>query len=153
MTKHWSWCFRSKTWRSWQCSLSHRQELILVARTLAKEAIIVSKNSNILTETFFPFWKKKNSLSHSKLFHLPCHICHMISHWCWEHGWRGSSKFWRGGGTWVNIWESMRMVKTVLKNTCEGIHLLVKFLAIRQQVCKFTKDELFHTHFSSILFS
>ena len=41
----------------------HRQELTLVARTLAQEAIIFSKNSNILIEIkdlsllFFPLWK------------------------------------------------------------------------------------------------
>ena len=37
------------------------------------------------------------------------------------------------------------------KNTCEGVHLMVKLLAISLQACKFTKNELFYTYFSRIL--
>ena len=36
------------------------------------------------------------------------------------------------------------------ENTCEGVHLLVKLLAINLQVCKFTKNELLHAYFSRI---
>ena len=45
--------------------LCHRQKLTLVAGKLAQEAIIVSKNDNILIEIralslfFFPFWTKQ----------------------------------------------------------------------------------------------
>ena len=46
---------------------------------------------------------------------------------------------WGGGG------------KMLLKNICEGIHMLVKLPAISLQACKFTKNELFHTYFSRIL--
>ena len=38
-------------------------------------------------------------------------------------------------------------LKTLLKNSCEGIHLLVKFPAISLQACNFTKNELLHTFF------
>ena len=31
------------------------------------------------------------------------------------------------------------------KNTCEGVHLIVKLPAISLQACKFTKNELIHT--------
>ena len=37
------------------------------------------------------------------------------------------------------------------KNTCEGVHLIVKLPAISLQACKFTKNELLHIHFSKIL--
>ena len=39
------------------------------------------------------------------------------------------------------------------KNTCEGVNLIVKLPAISLQACKFTKNELFHAHFSRILAS
>ena len=32
------------------------------------------------------------------------------------------------------------------KNTCEGVHLIVKLPAINLQACKFTKNELLHTY-------
>ena len=38
-----------------------------------------------------------------------------------------------------------------LKNTCEGVHLLVKLPAIRLQACNFTNNELFPKHFLRIL--
>ena len=69
-------------------------------------------------------------------------------------GWRGggSSKF-DGGRRLESIHEG-RMgggggLKTLLKNTCEGVHLLVKLLAISLQACKFTKNELLHTQILS----
>ena len=43
---------------------------------------------------------------------------------------------------------SMRGLKTLLNNTCEGTHLLVKLPAISLQACKFTQNELLHTYFS-----
>ena len=42
-------------------------------------------------------------------------------------------------------------LKTVLKGTCEGVHLLVKLPTISLETCKFTENELLHTGFSSIL--
>ena len=38
-----------------------------------------------------------------------------------------------------------------LKNTCEGVHLLVKLPAVSLQACNFTKNELLHAYFSRIL--
>ena len=55
------------------------------------------------------------------------------------HGW----SFWVGGGGGG--------VKTLLKNTYEGVHLLVKLSAISLQACKFTKNKLLHAYFSRIL--
>ena len=46
------------------------------------------------------------------------------------------------------IMEGLRML---LKNTCEGVDLLVKLPAMSQQACKFTKNELLHINFSMIL--
>ena len=40
-------------------------------------------------------------------------------------------------------------LKMLLKNTCEGVHLIVKLLATSLQACKFTKNEL-HTYFARI---
>ena len=40
--------------------------------------------------------------------------------------------------------------KILLKNICEGVHMLVKLPAISLQACKFTKNEL-HIYFSRIL--
>ena len=42
-------------------------------------------------------------------------------------------------------------LKMLSKNTNEGVHLIVKLPAISLQACKFTKNELLHTHFSRIL--
>ena len=42
-------------------------------------------------------------------------------------------------------------LKMLSKNTWEGIHVIVKLPAIILQACKFTKNELLHTHFSRIL--
>ena len=42
-------------------------------------------------------------------------------------------------------------VKIPLRNTCEGVHLIIKLPAISLQACKFTKNELLHTYFSRIL--
>ena len=44
---------------------------------------------------------------------------------------------WAGGGG----------LKMVLQNTCEEVHLLVKFPAISLQACKFTKNKLLQTFF------
>ena len=40
----------------------------------------------------------------------------------------------------------MRGVKMLLKNACEGFHLIVKLPAVSLQACKFTKNEL-HSYF------
>ena len=38
-------------------------------------------------------------------------------------------------------------LKMLSKNTCEGIHLIVKLPAISVQACTFIKNELPHTYF------
>ena len=43
--------------------------------------------------------------------------------------------------------ESMWGLKVQLKNTCEGVHLIVKLWAISLQAFKFTKNELFYKFF------
>ena len=48
----------------------------------------------------------------------------------------------------VKAWGELKMLS---KNTCEGVHLIVKLLAISLQASKFTKNEFLHTHFSRIL--
>ena len=48
------------------------------------------------------------------------------------------------GGAWGEL-------KIQSKNTCEGVHLIVKLPAISLQASKFTKNELLHTYFSRIL--
>ena len=45
----------------------------------------------------------------------------------------------------------MGELKMMSKNTCEGVHLIKKLPAISLQASKFTKNELLHTYFSSIL--
>ena len=42
-------------------------------------------------------------------------------------------------------------LKMLSKNTCEGVHLIVKLPAISLQACKFNENELLHTHFPRIL--
>ena len=39
-------------------------------------------------------------------------------------------------------------LKMLSKNTCEGVHLLVKLPTISLQAYRFTKDELLHKDFS-----
>ena len=68
--------------------------------------------------------------------------------------WRGdSSKFdgRRRGNLSQYMWGSMGELKTLLKNTCEGVHLLVKLEDISLQAYKFNKNELLHTYFPRIL--
>ena len=50
----------------------------------------------------------------------------------------------KNGGAWGEL-------KILSKNTFEGVHLIVKLLAISLQASEFTKNELFHTYFSGIL--
>ena len=52
-------------------------------------------------------------------------------------------------GAYVNTWREE--LKIPSKNTCEGVHLIVKLPAISLQACKFTVNELLHTYFSRIL--
>ena len=44
----------------------------------------------------------------------------------------------------VEAWEGLKMLS---KNTCDGVHLIVKLPAISLQACKFTKNELLHIYF------
>ena len=55
------------------------------------------------------------------------------------------------GGLSQNIRGAWGELKILSKNTCGGVHLIVKLPAISLQACKFTKNELLHTHFSRIL--
>ena len=79
----WFWCSKSKNPDNLYC---HRQELTLVAETLAQETIIILKSSSVLIEIkalslfFFQFWKKKKKTVQVILnfFHLPCHVCHIM---------------------------------------------------------------------------
>ena len=48
------------------------------------------------------------------------------------------------GGAWGQL-------KMLLKNTCEGVQLIVKLPTIGLQASKFTKNELLDTYFSRIL--
>ena len=45
----------------------------------------------------------------------------------------------------------MVKLKMVVRNTCEGVHLLVELTPISLFACKFTKNELLHTNFSMVL--
>ena len=63
----------------------------------------------------------------------------------------GSSKFDGGGGSSQNMGGAWGELKTLSKNTCEGVHLIVELPAISLQASKFTKNELLQTYFSRIL--
>ena len=62
----------------------------------------------------------------------------------------GFLKFDRGVGGLSHTLGEDRGLKTVLKNTCEEAHLLVKLLAVSLQACKFTNNDL-HAYSSRIL--
>ena len=62
----------------------------------------------------------------------------------------GFLKFDRGVGGLSQYIGEDRGLKTVLKNTCEEAHLLVKLLAVSLQACKFTNNDL-HAYSSRIL--
>ena len=66
-------------------------------------------------------------------------------------GGEGSSKFGEGWLESIHGGKHGGKLKMLLKNTCQGVHLLVKLPAISLQACKFTKNELLHTYFSRIL--
>ena len=53
-----------------------------------------------------------------------------------------------GGQNMRRAWGELKMLS---KDTCEGVHLIVKLPAISLKACKFTKNELLHTYFSRIL--
>ena len=73
-----------------------------------------------------------------------------VSHRCWGHrGWL--LKIWWGAQLKSIHGGSMGGLKMLSKNTCEGVHLIVKLPAISLQACKFTKNELLHTYFWRIL--
>ena len=55
------------------------------------------------------------------------------------------------GGLCRNMGGAWGKLKMSLKNTHEGVHLIVKLLAISLEASKFTKNELLHTYFSRIL--
>ena len=55
------------------------------------------------------------------------------------------------GGLSQNMDGAWWKLKMLLKNTCEGVHSIVKLLAVSLQASKFTKNELLHTYFSRIL--
>ena len=63
--------------------------------------------------------------------------------------WGSSSKF-DGVEACNNTWGEHGRLKTVVKNTCEEVNLLVKLPAIILQACKLPKNELLHTNFSMI---
>ena len=46
---------------------------------------------------------------------------------------------------------SMWGFKMLLKNTCEGVYLIVKLRAVSLQAGKFTENELLHIYFSKFL--
>ena len=52
------------------------------------------------------------------------------------------------GGAQVKTWGELKILS---KNTCEGVHLIIKLLAISLQASKLTKNELLQTYFSRIL--
>ena len=56
-----------------------------------------------------------------------------------------------GGGLSQSMGGAWGELKILSKNTCEGVHLIVKLPPIRMQVSKFSKTELLHTYFSRIL--
>ena len=56
-----------------------------------------------------------------------------------------------GGGLKSKHGGSMGEHKMLSKNTCEGVHFIVKLPAIILPASKFTKNELLHTYISSIL--
>ena len=64
--------------------------------------------------------------------------------------WGELFKIWWGGLSQF-MGEAWGALKTLSRNTCEGVHLLVKLPAISLQASKFTKNELLHTYFSRIL--
>ena len=61
----------------------------------------------------------------------------------------GSQKF-DGGRLKTKHEGSMRELKTLSKNTYEGVHLIVKLPAISLKASKFTKNELLQTYFSRL---
>ena len=62
----------------------------------------------------------------------------------------GASKFNGGVGLSQYMGEPGGF-KILSKNSCEGVHLIIKLPAISPQAYKFTKFELLHTYLSRIL--
>ena len=62
--------------------------------------------------------------------------------------WGGSSKFdVEEGGLKSIHGGSMGGPKMLSKNTCDGVHMVVRLPSISLQACKFIKNELLHTYF------
>ena len=66
----------------------------------------------------------------------------------WGAGGRGAPQnLMGGGGLKSKHGGSMGELKMLLKITCEGVHLIVKLLAISLQASKCTQNELLYTYF------
>ena len=135
---------------TWSLTLNFHH---LVKKNLPAKSHFNPHWENFYNMLFFSFKKDLNGQNHSsdsnhhtkillsaKFPISPMGIYPRASHRCWEHG-----------GTWINTWVGGGRGKMLLKNICEGIHMLVKLPAISLQACKFTKNELLHTYFSRIL--
>ena len=59
--------------------------------------------------------------------------------------------FVEGGGLKSKHGGSMGELKILSKNTCEGVHLIVKLSAISLHASRFTKNELLYTYSARIL--
>ena len=64
----------------------------------------------------------------------------------WGGGGGGSSKFDEVEGLTQYMGEHGGL-KMLLKNTCEGGHLIVKLPAISLEACKFTKNDFLYIYF------
>ena len=75
----------------------------------------------------------------------------LTQRWCapTHQGFTQLLRTWGGGLKSIHGREHGRL-KMLSKNTCGGVHLIVKLSAISLQTCKFTKNQL-HTYFSRIL--
>ena len=82
----------------------------------------------------------------------PIYRNYLLRQGLWHTGFPTGVKNVGGGGGAKSIdGGSMGGLKMLSKDTCEGVHLIVKLPAISLRVSKVTKNELLHTYFSRIL--
>ena len=154
-----TWCLvLDKVW-SFECA-------ILLRKTLAH--LLSCDFWEIIKDLRFSFFKEhlcatasKCNVTLKELLSLIFDKLQEVTQNPWEYLKRqGFPQVLRTCGDCAKIWwswlESIHggacgRLKTLLKNTSQGVHLLVKLSAISLQVCKFTKNELLHIYFSRIL--
>ena len=128
-------------------NIQQLEELLNLVFLLILQGLIykISATSSIVQKVHF--FKKHGTRNFTNPFQNNARVFHG----CLEHGGGGGSSKFNGRGGLSQYMGGNEGLKMLLKNTCEGVHRLVKLPPISLQACKSTQCGLLHTYFSRIL--